>query len=73
MNNILNITEIVLAIALIVFVLLQRQGGGTASIFGGSGSESYRTKRGAEKIFFYGTIISAILFVGIAIIRIVLL
>lgn len=66
---VLNVTEIILAIVLIVMILLQQQGSGLGSLFGGGGGESYRTKRGAEKIFYNITIISIVLFVvnGLAI------
>jgi protein translocase SecG subunit len=41
---ILNIIEILAAIALVVLVLLQMQGSGLSSSFGGAG-EFYRSKR----------------------------
>jgi len=70
MKNILNLIEIAIAALLIVFILLQKQGGGLSSVFGGGGGdESYRTKRGMEKWLVSGTIILAVAFAGLAIIR----
>ncbi len=60
--------EIALSLALIVMLLLQLRGGGVSGIFGGwgSGSSSYRSRRGIEKVLFRLTIISAVLFVVVA-------
>lgn len=62
---ILNITQIVIAILLILSILLQARGTGLGSTFGGEGN-IFRTKRGVEKILFYGTIVLGIIFVGIS-------
>ena len=68
-KHILSIIEIVLSIVLVVTILLQQQGSGLGSLFGNTGGESYRTKRGAEKVFYNLTIISIVLFIvnGLAI------
>lgn len=47
---------------MVVMILLQQQGSGLGSAFGGS-SGSFRSKRGAERIVFNLTIICAIIFV----------
>lgn len=67
--QILNYSQILLSILLVGGVLLQQRGTGLSSAFGGSSME-YSTKRGAEKIIFYATIIIAVLFLGISIARI---
>ncbi|MEI7579622.1 MAG: preprotein translocase subunit SecG [bacterium] len=69
LKKILNISELVISALVIISILLQQQGSGLGSVFGGGGGESYRSKRGAEKILFNITIILIILFVsnGIAI------
>jgi len=64
MQNILNIIQIILAALLVIFILIQQRGAGMGGIFGGDGGV-YRTKRGAEKFIFTGTIILAILFMAI--------
>lgn len=56
---------------LIVGILLQQRGGGLSSAFGGSMVE-YSTKRGAEKMIFYATIVLAVLFIGISVARLLL-
>jgi preprotein translocase subunit SecG len=61
----LNITQIVLAILLVISIVLQARGSGLGAIFGGEGNV-YRTKRGIEKILFTSTIVIAILFFAAA-------
>jgi preprotein translocase subunit SecG len=63
MEKILQITQIIFAALLILFVLIQQRGAGLGGIFGGEGGV-YRTKRGIEKIFFILTIIFAVLFLA---------
>jgi len=68
MTQTLLITQIVLAILLIVAILLQHRGTSLGGAFGGGG-EVYRSRRGAEKFLFYLTIILAALFVMMAIVN----
>ncbi|MBI2798184.1 preprotein translocase subunit SecG [Candidatus Saccharibacteria bacterium] len=63
MKNILPYITIISAVLLIGCVLLQNQGMGLGSAFGGD-SSFYRSKRGIERILFIATIILAIIFVG---------
>ncbi|OGY09106.1 MAG: preprotein translocase subunit SecG [Candidatus Blackburnbacteria bacterium RIFCSPHIGHO2_01_FULL_43_15b] len=56
------IIQVVLAILLVIFVLIQNRGAGLGSSWGGSG-EFYVTRRGFEKLLFRATITTAILFV----------
>jgi protein translocase SecG subunit len=58
---ILNIIEIFAAIALIVLVLLQMQGSGLSSSFGGTG-EFYRSKRSVEKLLMWATVVTTVIF-----------
>jgi len=60
--------HITISALLIVAILLQQRGGGLSSTFGGSAME-YSTKRGAEKVVFYATIVLGILFLGISVVR----
>jgi protein translocase SecG subunit len=62
MQHILNISQIIISIALIGAILLQQRGAGGSAIFGGGGGASYYTKRGFEKILFVATIVLAALF-----------
>lgn len=62
----LQIIQIFLAILLIISVLIQHRGTGLGSAFGSGGGESFYTRRGAEKIVFFATIILGILFLGVS-------
>jgi len=68
MNQTLLIIQIVVAVLLVLAVLLQHRGTSLGGAFGGAGTV-YRSRRGAEKILFYLTIILAVLFVIMAIIN----
>lgn len=71
MNQILTYVQIVLAALVIITIVLQQRGSGLSSAFGGSSME-YSTKRGVEKIIFYATIVLAILWLGISVVRLVI-
>lgn len=62
------IALLVTAIVLMALILIQSKGSGLSGVFGGEGNV-YRTKRGAEKIVFYATIIVAVLFFAIALLN----
>lgn len=61
MHTIINITQIVVSLFLIIGILMQQRGGGLSSVFGGDGG-IYRTRRGVERIIFIATIVLAALF-----------
>ena len=68
-RSILSIIQIVLAVLLTVFILLQHSEAGAGGAFGGSDSvSSWKTRRGFEKFLFTATIVLVILFVVSAII-----
>ena len=60
MKSIILSVHILVSIGLISLILLQSSQGGLGSAFGGG--EGYRTKRGAERVVFIGTIVLAVLF-----------
>ena len=60
MKFVILLTHIAVSIGLIALILLQSSQGGLGSAFGGG--DTYRTKRGAEKIVFLATIVFAALF-----------
>ena len=70
-QTILAIVMITLSVALTGLILLQQRGSGLGAAFGGD-SSVFRTKRGLEKGIFYGTIATAVLFFGVAILNLVL-
>lgn len=67
MKEIITVIQLLTAAVLIFLILIQSKGTGLGNIFGGSG-ESYRSKRGAEKIFFLATIATAVFFLAISIV-----
>ncbi len=67
-----NILEILFGVILIGSVLLQVRGSGFSSVFGGSGGEYFREKRGLQKFLYYETIIVSIVFVALSIVLLIL-
>lgn len=51
-----------LVVALTALILIQRNSAGVGAAFGGSDTSLHYTRRGAEKVIFYATILIAILF-----------
>ena len=68
-SAILSVAEVVLAGLLIGAILIQSQGTGLSSSFGGEGG-SYRTRRGLEKTLFRATIVLAALFFSVALLNV---
>ena len=67
----LTYAHIGISALLIITILLQQRGGGLSSTFGG-GMMEYSTRRGAEKMVFYATIVLTVLFLGISVVRLLL-
>lgn len=65
--SVLSIIQVVLAILIIILVLMQSQGGGLGTAFGGLAT--YHTKRGLEKSLFVLTIclVSAFTLISLAV------
>ncbi len=60
--------QIILCVAVIVFILLQARGAGLGSAFGGSSAGSvFKTRRGVERLIFNTTIVFVVLFCLISI------
>lgn len=66
---IIDIIQIVSAIALIAVIVLQNRGAGLGAAFGGEGNV-YRTRRSLEKVLFQLTIVLAVVFFVTAFINI---
>jgi len=66
--RIIQISQIVISVLLIVVILLQNRGTSLSGIFGGS-SNVFQTKRGVEKILFIATIVLAIIFFALSVSR----
>lgn len=68
----IRIVQIILCVAVIVFILLQARGAGLGSAFGGSSAGSvFKTRRGVERLVFNMTIVFVVLFAVISVLSIV--
>jgi protein translocase SecG subunit len=74
MATTLPIIQIIISVLLIAGILLQVNSAGMGGALGGSDNvdAGYHTRRGAEKWFFNGTVILAILFVIVSFVSFVL-
>ena len=64
--NVIVAGQIIVSVLLTILILMQSQGTGLGSGFGGS-SETYHTRRGIEKVVFTSTIILAVIFTVLSI------
>ena len=71
MGPFLNLIQIVISVALIVLILIQTKGSGLGSLFGGSDSGVYTTRRGVEKTLFNLTIVLAVTFFIVSLINVI--
>lgn len=60
MKTVILIIHLLVSVSLVSLILLQSSQGGLGAAFGGG--EGYRTKRGAERVVFTGTILLGVLF-----------
>lgn len=70
-SQVLSIIQIILGVILTGIILLQSKGTGLGSTFGGE-MGFYRTKRGAERLLFYFTMIVSALFMISSVVQIIL-
>jgi preprotein translocase subunit SecG len=67
--NAIQIIQIILCVAVIVFILLQARGAGLGSAFGGTSAGSvFKTRRGVERLIFNITIVFVVLFAIVSLI-----
>ena len=71
MMRALPIIQIIVSVLLVVFILMQARGGGLSAMLGGAG-EVYRTKRGLEKTLSTATIILAVIFLVLGVVRLII-
>ena len=69
---IIPITQVVVSVLLIVLILLQERSAGLSGIFGGESGGFYQTRRGMEKLICWGTIVLAVVFMGLAVMQLIL-
>ncbi len=65
----LNVTQMVVAIVLIIAVILQNKGAGLSGAFGPQAGV-FRTRRGLERILFRLTIVLAVLFLAVSLLNV---
>ncbi len=71
--GVLPYVQIVLSIALVACILLQRTGASLGGAFGADNfSSGFHTRRGLEKSLFYATIVLAVLFALSALLNLLL-
>lgn len=66
----LSIIAIVVAVLLIAVIMLQMQGSGLSSSFGGGG-EFYRSKQSIDKLLIWATVVLTILFAVLSVILLI--
>jgi len=71
MKQFLPIAQIVVAVFLIVFILLQQRGTALGSAFGGGGG-FYATRRGIQKKILWATCVSGGLFILLALLNLII-
>jgi protein translocase SecG subunit len=72
MNTTLVIIQVIVSAFLILFIMLQKGGGGVGELFGGKGTTVYQTLRGAEKKIFWLTIVLGFLFIVLGLLNLLI-
>ena len=73
LEDALMVVHIIISVALVTLIILQAKGGGLGSLFGGSdGGGITKTRRGLEKIMFQITVGLSVLFVGNAMLQLLI-
>jgi len=72
MEKIISIIQIIIAALLITFIMLQQRGTALGSSFGGEGGGFYSTRRGLQKKILWLTVISGVLFIGLALVNLII-
>ncbi len=60
----LFVIQLIVSVILTIFILLQRSDSGLGSLFGGSVTEAFRTRRGFEAFLYNSSIFLAVIFVA---------
>lgn len=70
MKPIISLAQIILGVLLILVIIIQQKGAGLGAAFGAD-LGFYRTKRGAEKLLFYVTIVLSVVFILLSLIGLI--
>jgi preprotein translocase subunit SecG len=69
----LRVIQIILSVAVILFILLQARSAGLGSIFGGTSAGSvFKTRRGVERLIFNLTVVFVVLFALVSVVMMLL-
>jgi preprotein translocase subunit SecG len=69
----LRVIQIILSVAVILFILLQARSAGLGSIFGGTSAGSvFKTRRGVERLIFNLTVAFVVLFALVSVVMMLL-
>lgn len=71
MGNLILAAQILVGVGLTATILLQSKGSGVSAVFGGEGM-SFRSRRGVEKLLHRGTVVLGILFMGLAVVNLLI-
>ncbi len=69
MKTFLVISQFIVSVLLIIFILFQQRGTALGSAFGGGGEGFYSTRRGLEKKLYRASIIFSAIFIILALIN----
>ncbi|HNY84275.1 MAG TPA: preprotein translocase subunit SecG [Anaerolineaceae bacterium] len=71
MTTALNISLIIVSIALIASIMLQSKGIGLGGLTGGDSGGVYTQRRGIDKVLFYVTIALSVIFILLALVGVI--
>ena len=71
MKNVVDISLIIVSIALILSVILQSKGAGLGGLTGADTGGIFTARRGVEKTLFYVTIVLAVIFFILAVLSVI--
>lgn len=70
-GQILSVSQLVVAIVLIILILLQERSSGLSGVFGGDNAGFYQTRRGLEKIIFVSTVVLVSAFLVLSLLNLI--
>ena len=71
-DQIFSVSQLVVAIVLIILILLQERSSGLSGVFGGDSAGFYQTRRGLEKIIFRSTIALVSVFLVLSLLNLII-
>ena len=71
MSDFLAFFQLIVAVLLIIFILLQQRGTALGSAFGGEGG-FYANRRGIQRKIFWATVVCGALFIVLALLNLIL-